>query len=67
MMTFCLVTINQYALVGMNWSILISCRRSTSLTCTTELPWQLLLGVFVSVWVVFAVHWYVFSYGRFRT
>ncbi|KIK40312.1 hypothetical protein CY34DRAFT_107832 [Suillus luteus UH-Slu-Lm8-n1] len=35
---FCLGTIHEYALIGMYWSILISCRRSMSLECTTKLP-----------------------------
>ncbi|KAG1740511.1 uncharacterized protein EDB91DRAFT_1132883 [Suillus paluster] len=74
MMVFCLVTINQYALIGMYWSILISCRRSTSLKCMTELPWQMLLGVLVSAWIVFAVHcfyahrvWIITEHNRFIT
>ncbi|KAG1727785.1 uncharacterized protein EDB91DRAFT_1163257 [Suillus paluster] len=31
-------TIHQYSLMGIYWSILVSCRRSTSLECTTQLP-----------------------------
>ncbi|KAG2131024.1 hypothetical protein DEU56DRAFT_814499 [Suillus clintonianus] len=74
MMVFCLGTINEFALIGMYWSILISCRRSTSLVCTTELPWQMLLGVFMSCLIVFAVHcfyihrvWIITEHNRLIT
>ncbi|KAG0696177.1 hypothetical protein DFH29DRAFT_213901 [Suillus ampliporus] len=46
MMVFCLETIHQYTLIGMYWSILISCRRSTSLKCMNELPWQTTASTF---------------------
>ncbi|KAG1752034.1 hypothetical protein EDB19DRAFT_2021809 [Suillus lakei] len=55
MMVFCFETIHQYSLIGIYWSILISCRRSTSLECTTRLPWQMLLGVLMAYWIIFAV------------
>ncbi|KAG1734594.1 hypothetical protein EDB19DRAFT_1726738 [Suillus lakei] len=55
MTVFLFETIHQYTLIGIYWSILISCRRSTSLECTTQLPWQMLLGVFMSYSVIFAV------------
>ncbi|KAG2339122.1 hypothetical protein BDR05DRAFT_635015 [Suillus weaverae] len=73
MMVFCLGTIHEYALIGMYWSILISCRRSTSLECTTKLPWQM-LGVFMACWIVFAVQcfyahrvWIITEYNRLIT
>ncbi|KAG1888134.1 hypothetical protein F4604DRAFT_1899772 [Suillus subluteus] len=59
MSVFCLGTIHEYALIGMYWSILISCRRSTSFECMAKLPWQMVLGVFMACWIVFAVQWYV--------
>ncbi|KAG2131017.1 hypothetical protein DEU56DRAFT_814451 [Suillus clintonianus] len=55
MMVFCFETIHQYAIVGMYWSILISCRRSTSLECAAQLPWQMLLVVLLGYWIAFAV------------
>ncbi|KAG1888141.1 hypothetical protein F4604DRAFT_1715739 [Suillus subluteus] len=48
-MAFCLDTIQEYSLIGMYWSIFISCRRSMSLECTTQLPWQVLLAVLTGV------------------
>ncbi|KAG1807432.1 uncharacterized protein BJ212DRAFT_744211 [Suillus subaureus] len=73
MMVFCLGTIHEYALIGMYWSILISCRRSTSLECMTKLPWQM-LGVFMACWIVFAVQcfyahrvWIITEYNRLIT
>lgn len=74
MMVFCLGTIHEYALIGMYWSILISCRRSTSLECTTKLPWQMVLGVFMACWIVFAVQcfyahrvWIITEHNRLIT
>lgn len=71
---FCLGTIHEYALIGMYWSILISCRRSMSLECTTKLPWQMVLGVFMACWIVFAVQcfyahrvWIITEYNRLLT
>lgn len=55
MTVFLFDTIHQYAVTGIYWSIFISCRRSTSLECTNELPWQMLLGVFVSYSIIFFV------------
>ncbi|KAG2113597.1 uncharacterized protein F5147DRAFT_681907 [Suillus discolor] len=55
MTVFLFETINQFALMAVYWSILISCRRSTSLECTTEFPWQMLLGLFLSFSVIFFV------------
>lgn len=55
MMTFCLETIHEYSLIAIYWSILISCRRSMSFECTAQLPWQMLLGVFMAYWIIFAV------------
>ncbi|KAG1763095.1 hypothetical protein EDD22DRAFT_846622 [Suillus occidentalis] len=46
---FCLGTIHEYALIGMYWSILISCRRGMSLECTTKLPCWVYLWHSVSV------------------
>lgn len=54
-MAFCLETIQQYSLIGLYWSIFISCRRSMSLECTAQLPWQTLLAVLVGYWIIFAV------------
>ncbi|KAG2360687.1 hypothetical protein BDR07DRAFT_130213 [Suillus spraguei] len=45
-MVFCLETIQEYALIGLYWSIFISCRRSMSLECTAQLPWQMLASPF---------------------
>ncbi|OAX38839.1 hypothetical protein K503DRAFT_770052 [Rhizopogon vinicolor AM-OR11-026] len=74
MMVFSFGTLHQYALIGMFWSILISCRRSTSLQCTDELPWQMLLAVVVSTWIIFAVQcfyahrvWIITEYNRLIT
>ncbi|KAG2746083.1 hypothetical protein P692DRAFT_20808428 [Suillus brevipes Sb2] len=39
MAVFLFETIHQYAMIGIYWSILISCRRSSSLECTMKLPW----------------------------
>ncbi|KAG1792797.1 uncharacterized protein HD556DRAFT_1536776 [Suillus plorans] len=55
MTVFLFETINQFALMAIYWSILISCRRSTSLECTTKFPWQMLLGLFLSFSVIFFV------------
>ncbi|KAG2121617.1 hypothetical protein DEU56DRAFT_834102 [Suillus clintonianus] len=55
MIVFLFETIHQYAMIGIYWSILISCRRSTSLECTTKLSWQTLLAVLMSYSVIFAV------------
>jgi len=73
-MVFCLGTIHEYALIGMYWSILISCRRSTSHECTTELPWQMVLGVFMACWIIFAVQcfyahrvWIITEHNRLIT
>ncbi|KAG1737939.1 hypothetical protein EDD22DRAFT_923301 [Suillus occidentalis] len=40
-------TIHQCAMIGIYWSILISCRRSSSLECTMKLPWQMLASTSV--------------------
>ncbi|KAG2043973.1 hypothetical protein BDR03DRAFT_342569 [Suillus americanus] len=47
MTVFLFDTIHQYAVTGIYWSIFISCRRSTSLECTNELPWQMLASTFL--------------------
>ncbi|KAG1734596.1 hypothetical protein EDB19DRAFT_1142956 [Suillus lakei] len=47
MTVFLFETIHQCAMMGIYWSILISCRRSTSLECTNKLPWQMLASTFV--------------------
>ncbi|KAG1855639.1 hypothetical protein DFJ58DRAFT_785807 [Suillus subalutaceus] len=74
MTVFCLGTIHEYALIGMYWSILISCRRSTSFECMAKLPWQMVLGVFMACWIVFAVQcfyahrvWIITEYNRLIT
>ncbi|KAG2360693.1 hypothetical protein BDR07DRAFT_1411828 [Suillus spraguei] len=74
MTVFCVGTVHEYALIGMFWSILISCRRSTSLECMTKLPWQMVLGVFTACWIVFAVQcfyahrvWIITEYNRLIT
>ncbi|KAG1782085.1 hypothetical protein EV702DRAFT_1069660 [Suillus placidus] len=55
MTVFLFETIHQCALLGIYWSILGLCRRSTSFECTTKLPWQMPLGVFMSYSVIFFV------------
>ncbi|KAG0708525.1 hypothetical protein DFH29DRAFT_890659 [Suillus ampliporus] len=55
MLVFLTDTIHELSLMATYWSILISCRRSTSLDCTTQLPWPMLLGVFLSYWLMFIV------------
>ncbi|KAG1858139.1 hypothetical protein F4604DRAFT_1906370 [Suillus subluteus] len=55
MTAFLFDTMHQYAMTGIYWSIFISCRRSTSLECTTKFPWQMLLGLFVSYSIIFFV------------
>ncbi|KAG0692727.1 hypothetical protein DFH29DRAFT_967858 [Suillus ampliporus] len=74
MIVFCLGTIHQYTLTAVYWSILISCRRSTSIVCTTELPWQLLLGIHATAWIVLVVQcfyahrvWIITEHNRFLT
>ncbi|KAG1830206.1 hypothetical protein EV424DRAFT_320638 [Suillus variegatus] len=59
MTVFLFETIHQFALTAVYWSILISCRRSTSLECTTKIPWQMLLALFMSFLRVQGVdnHW----------
>ncbi|KAG2159220.1 uncharacterized protein EDB93DRAFT_272787 [Suillus bovinus] len=55
-MAFCLETIHEYSLSGIYWSILISCRRSMSLECTSQLLWwQVLLAVLTAYCIIFAV------------
>lgn len=55
MTVFLFETIHQFAMMGIYWSILISCRRSASLECTTKFPWQMILGLFMSYSVIFFV------------
>lgn len=55
MTVFLFETIHQFAMMAIYWSILISCRRSTSLECMTKFPWQMLLGLFMSYSVIFFV------------
>ncbi|KAG1752028.1 hypothetical protein EDB19DRAFT_2021804 [Suillus lakei] len=71
MVVFCFGTIEQYALVGVYWSILISCRRNTSLECTTKLP---CLGYLRTAWIMFAVQcfyahrvWIITEHNRLLT
>ncbi|KAG2073772.1 hypothetical protein BDR04DRAFT_1180442 [Suillus decipiens] len=57
MTVFLFDTINQLSMMAVYWSILISCRRSMSLQCTTETPlrqsWQYLRHFYASrVWII---------------
>ncbi|KAG2360539.1 hypothetical protein BDR07DRAFT_1461932 [Suillus spraguei] len=54
-------TINQFSLMAVYWSILISCRRSISLQCTTETPLQMSLGAFTTYWIVLFVQFFYAS------
>lgn len=67
MTVFLFDTINQFSMTAVYWFILISCRRSMSLQCTTKISLQIPLAVFTANSIAFFVQCFYASRVRIIT